>query len=175
MKISIIGHSASGKSFLARKIASEFDIPHLHLDRFWFEAGGNKIRRGDEAGRAVARAHVVARTKEFLANNEKWVSDGLYPAAQAEIAAQADEVVFLDIPFWRRLGNHYMRMVFRDNRHKELSLWDEFNYFPELVVRHFRSAPKLKAIVESNRLKIVRLRTREKIEAYFEKLRNKAL
>lgn len=95
MRITVIGLPGSGKSTLARAISKKLGIPHIHLDRFWFEAGG---RKGPETtpNLAEVRAHVDARAREAIAA-PAWVSDGFYNRLQSEIAERADTIMYLAI------------------------------------------------------------------------------
>lgn len=45
MRITIIGLPGSGKSTLAQAIAEKLSIPHIQMDRFWFESGGRQSSR----------------------------------------------------------------------------------------------------------------------------------
>jgi len=103
MRITIIGNCASGKSTLARKISEQFAIPHLHLDRFWFETKGHLLEKDDAEGKERVRACIRAKV-EGLIKQDSWVSDGWYSRVQPLIAERADEIVFLDLPLWRRLA-----------------------------------------------------------------------
>src|SRR6185312_12755385 len=116
MRISIIGLPGSGKSTVARMIAERFSIPHIQIDRFWFEAGG---RTGGHDTLDIEQVRALVREKTLAAiAAESWVSDGFYSRVQPEIAKRADAVVLLDIPLWRRLLNHAARTLQRNNRHK---------------------------------------------------------
>ncbi len=58
-----MGESGSGKTTLAEKISQKLSIPHIHLDRFYFEAGGADARRGSEEEKrmeATLRANALA-------------------------------------------------------------------------------------------------------------------
>ncbi len=120
MRITIIGNCGSGKSTLARKISKKFNILHIHLDRFWFEAGGHKLKKGASEEKERIRTYIRKKVEEFI-KKDSWVSDGWYSRVQPLIAERAEQVVFLNIPLWRRLANHLHR-VFFGKRHPELSV-----------------------------------------------------
>ena len=44
MKIRIIGGSISGKTYLARRLAQEYDIPHVELDEPQCASGATLLR-----------------------------------------------------------------------------------------------------------------------------------
>jgi adenylate kinase family enzyme len=133
MRISIIGQPASGKSALATAIGKKFGIPHLHIDRFYFEA-----RALPKDG---MRAYIKKKVEEYI-QQESWVSDGWYSRVQPIIAVRADKIIYLDIPFFVRLRNHFHRAIF-DDRHPELSAWDEVTFVFDMIKRIFTHAPKM--------------------------------
>ncbi len=165
MRITVIGHPASGKTTLAKMISKKLSIPHIQVDRFWFESGGPAVTYytpSEEMERI--RAKVREKTLAAIAA-DTWVSDGFYSRLQPDIAARADAIVFLDIPLWRRLLNHALRFG-TPNRHKELTLWDEIRFFSEIVLRTFRNGPKLRQFVQNQKNKVVVLRSRKEIVRY---------
>lgn len=65
MRITVIGLPGSGKSTLANAISKKLSIPHIHLDRFWFEAGGRNGSH-DTPNLAEVRAQVDQRAMAAL-------------------------------------------------------------------------------------------------------------
>ena len=169
MKISIIGQPGSGKSTLASKISKKFNIPHLQLDRFWFEYGGNKLKPGDIEGTEKVRAYMKESVISFINKNDSWVSDGTYPRVQSIIVEHADYVIFLDIPLYRRLFNHTKR-IFKSDRHKELTKWKDFKFIYQIIRRTFLKGPKLRQFVLDHPDKIKVYKNYKEIELYFNNL-----
>lgn len=149
-------------------IAEKLSIPHIHIDRFWFEAGG-RTGEHDTPNIEVVRARVKERATAAVAA-ESWVSDGFFSRLQPIIADRADVVIFLDIPLWRRLCNHALRTIRRSDRHKEVGLWDDITFFPELVRRTFTRGPKIRQLIQLYKGKLVVLKSRAEIEEYIAKL-----
>lgn len=164
MRISVIGLPGSGKSTLAENISRKFSIPHIHLDRFWFEAGG-KTGAKDTPNLEVVRAHVRERALAAI-QGESWVSDGLYGVIQNEIADRADTLIFLDISLPRRILNHFARIFDRKKRHAEVTLWQDVKFFSEIIRRTFSNKQKIRTITEKYKHKILILRSRKEIDAY---------
>ena len=169
MRISIIGHTSTGKTTLAKRLSEALDIPHLHIDRLWFEAGGKDLPKGESPQKDTVRTYIQEGVLPFIAQ-EAWVSDGFYPRVQQDIADRADVVLFLDIPLWKRLLNHWERILPGDQRHPELSRMDEWRYFLEIVKRHVRTTPKLEAFARKNASKLKRLHSRKEMDAYVEEV-----
>ena len=168
MRITIVGLPGSGKSYLGRAIEEKLHISHIHIDRFWFEAGG-RTGSHDTPNIDQVRAHV--REKVLAAISEtSWVSDGIYSKVQPDIANKADVMIFLDIPLWKRLGNHMQRLINLSGRHRELGLWDDVKFFVEIIKRNFINKPKLTRILKQYRNKLITLHSRKEIEQYLKNL-----
>ncbi len=164
MRISVIGLPGSGKSTLARAISEKLVVPHIHIDRFWFEAGGRANSASTpnlEFVRAQVKEKVIAATAE-----SSWVSDGFYSRIQPQIAERADSIIFLDTPLFRRILNHTLRILHRNERHVEVSLWDDVKFFSEIIRRTFVIAPKINHLVAQYKDKVIILKSRKEIQRY---------
>lgn len=168
MRITILGHPASGKSSLAKAIAGKLQIPHIQIDRFWFEAGG---RRGshDTPNLEQVRAHIKNKVLKAI-QADSWVSDGFYSRVQFEIAERADTIIFLNISLWQRLFNHTVRLINRTTRHNELSMWDDILFYTEIVKRHFTRASKFSDFLRAYKDKTITLSSRKEIADYLKNL-----
>lgn len=164
MRISIIGQAGSGKSTLARRISEKFNIPYLHIDRFWFESGGDKLKKGEIKKREKVRAYIKEKVEDFI-KQDSWVSDGWYPRVQVFIAEKVDQIIFLDIPLYRRLFNHIKRIL-KTERHKELTKWDDFKFIYEIIRRTFIKGPKLRQFINGHIGKVVVLKNYKEVEDY---------
>lgn len=165
MRIDVIGLPGSGKSTLAAGIAKKLSIPHIELDRFWFESGGRQGRH-DTPNLEGVRSKVRERTTKAI-EEESWVSDGIYLHVQDLIVDRADVIVFLDIPLIHRLLGHARRAFFvTTRRHTELSIWNEISFFQEIIKRNFSSKPKLLKFVSEHKDKVVRLRSYKEVSEY---------
>lgn len=169
MRITILGLPGSGKSTLARRIAEKLHISYIHLDRFWLEGGGGHNSR---TTLDPERTHAYMRMKILEAiQAESWVSDGVYSLIQPEIAKRADTMIFLDMPFWRRLANHAKRTV-RSIRRKEgeLEFWDNMQFFMEMTKSDLTSKIKIEHFLNNYSGKKVTLRSRKEIDKYVQSL-----
>lgn len=86
MRVAVIGNSGSGKSFLARKLAAEHDLPILDLDLVAWEPGVSPPTRRD------AREDVRA----FCTGHEGWVVEGCYGDLIEATFEFGPELIFLD-------------------------------------------------------------------------------
>lgn len=169
MKISIIGNCGSGKSTLARNISDKLGIPYIELDRFWFEAGGLDVKNGETQKAEEIRQKIETQVKNFI-NDENWVSDGFYSRVQPLICAEADHLVFIDIPLYRRIFNHIKR-VFFSKRHPELNMWHEFLFIFEIIKRTFTKGPKMRKFAEENSEKLIHIKSYKEMKNYFDSLK----
>lgn len=168
MRISIIGQPGSGKSTLAIRISREFDIPYYQLDRFYLESGGGELKIGSSENRERVRAYVKEKVLEFV-NQDSWVSDGTYLKAQAIIGVYADQIIFLNIPLYRRLYNILKRML-TTKRHKEISLWGDVKFiFQTIRLTPMRNV-KLKNFVREHGDKIKIIKSYKETEIYLNSL-----
>jgi len=163
MRISIIGLAGSGKSTLAERISKKFNIPHLHIDRLWFEAGGPQPPH-DESSKEKIRAIVRDRVGE-LVKNESWVCDG-WQSIHPDLPKRADQIVFLDISLARRLLNLVYRMLFV-RRHAEVSFWEDIKFLLEVIRRTYRQGPPLSEFVREYAGKVLVLHNYREVERYF--------
>src|SRR3989344_5259852 len=162
MKISIIGNVGSGKTTLAKKISEKLNIPHIQLDRIWFEVGGLKTENRHGEGKEYVRTTIREKVDQ-LTLQPSWVSDGWYKRIQTMITERADMLIFLDIPIWRRMFNHFRRMFFSD-RHPELGKWDDLKFFWEIIRRRFTHDPVMRKFLEQHKDKAIVLNNYKDIE-----------
>jgi len=168
MRITIIGHAGSGKSTFARRISKKLNIPHLHIDEFWFEAGGNKLKQNDIEGLEKVRKHIEEKIIDFI-KQDSWVSDGWYSRVQPIITEKADHLFFLDIPLHRRIFNHLKRMR-GINKNKELSKWDDYKFIYIMIRRTFKANSKIKQFIHNHNNKVRIFRNYKEVEEYLNTL-----
>jgi adenylate kinase family enzyme len=103
VRVYVVGGGGSGKSTLAAVLTARLGCPLVRLDEVRPTAGA--------APQAADRARADAVVRG-LAAGEAWVLEGNYPGWLAEVAARAEVVVWLDVPFrvaaWRILRRHIL-------------------------------------------------------------------
>jgi len=94
-KIAIVGCPASGKTTLANKLGSMFNIPVHHLDKiFWVTEGGIK-------------QDVFIQQQEELVRGDAWIIDGGFMKSKSyDLRLEnADTIIFFKFPkqiiYWR--------------------------------------------------------------------------
>ena len=109
-RISVVGSSGSGKSTVARQLATGLGIPHVELDALhwgpdWDAASPEQLRERTEAA----------------TSGETWVIDGNYQSKIGELVwERADTVVWLNPPRWRAMAQVLRRTVRRAATGQEL-------------------------------------------------------
>jgi adenylate kinase family enzyme len=95
-RVLVIGSGGSGKSTVAKAIASRLGLPLIHLDALYWHPGWQSTE--NSAWDAVVRD---------LLDAPAWVIDGNYGRTLDIRLARCDTVVFLDLPravcLWRAL------------------------------------------------------------------------
>lgn len=104
-RIAILGGAGSGKSTLARGLGERMGLPVIHLDRLVYGPDWT-LRETGEVRADLARALASGR----------WIVDGAYPELGDLILPQADLVLWIDQPAWRRLFRAWRKTVVHRGR-----------------------------------------------------------
>lgn len=102
IKVWVIGNPAAGKSTVAGAMADQFGVPHIQLDEAFWSADWTPVAEGD----------FVAVVRQLI-DQSGWVVDGQYGAAIRNFVAEADIVVWLDVPLWRSVPRLLRRTLVR--------------------------------------------------------------
>jgi adenylate kinase family enzyme len=86
MKIAIIGNSGSGKSMLARSLASEYSTNVLDLDLVFWDSG--TIERPSTVR--------IAELQKFCSEHESWIIEGCYADLIEASFPWRPELIFMD-------------------------------------------------------------------------------
>lgn len=96
-RIVIFGNSASGKSTLAKRIATRHGLPHLDLDTLaWLPTSPPQRAPLEESHRKI---------DAFVSENPNWVIEGCYSDLLALVADQANEMIWLNLPIEGCIAN----------------------------------------------------------------------
>ncbi|MGE3807716.1 MAG: AAA family ATPase [Gemmataceae bacterium] len=128
MRAVIIGNSGSGKTWLAARLAEKWASRVVHLDEvFWLPGGFNAKRPSTDV------YELVEKFKRW----DAWVVEGVFGELASQFFAQADELLWLDLPWAecrRRLDSRGSESKAHMNREqseqglKELVHWAEGYY-----------------------------------------------
>lgn len=123
-KIHIIGGPGSGKTYIASKLAIMDDITAYDLDQvFWDQSQATYVRASQEVR--------SAKLNEILAQSS-WVIEGVYYKWLAPSFEDADVIIVLTTPLWKRQWRISKRFItrkfFQGQYHKEtlksfIELW----------------------------------------------------
>lgn len=110
LRISVVGNSGSGKSTAARMIAHAAGLARLELDSVRHQPGWRELPNDEFCDRVHA----------FMATHDAWVIDGNYSVVRHDVWAQANAVVWMDLPFAENMRNVVWRTVRRVTSQEEL-------------------------------------------------------
>jgi adenylate kinase family enzyme len=86
-RILIVGCCGAGKSTLAARLGQHLDLPVISLDEIYYDADGAPID-DDE----------FTQAQQTMVRQPRWIIDGTYEATLPIRLAEADTVIFLDVP-----------------------------------------------------------------------------
>jgi len=162
-RVLVAGVSGVGKSTLARRIADVWDIPYTEIDALYH--GPNWTPRPS------FDADVAA-----LVASPAWVSEWQYSSARPVLAARAELLVWLDLPFRVTLARVIRRTVRRArsretlwNGNTEPGIWHAFTAPEGIVVWSIRTRRTYRRRVpalerQHPHLVVVRLRSRRQVD-----------
>jgi adenylate kinase family enzyme len=129
-KIHIIGGPGSGKSYIARKLSTFYNIHAYDLDDIFWDrltnAYGTKAREED---RNTALSEIL--------NKESWIVEGVYYSWLSQAFKDADLIIMLTTPKWIRhwrISKRFIRRKIGLSTSKKETLSD----FLELVKWNLR-------------------------------------
>jgi adenylate kinase family enzyme len=106
-RVSVVGSSCSGKTTIARRIADHYQIPHIELDKVFWQPNWTPLPI-DQYRLAV----------QALAAGDDWVIDGNYGKVRDIVWARATDVVWMNLPLavvlWRVIKRTIRRVVTRE-------------------------------------------------------------
>lgn len=88
-RITIIGSSGAGKTWLAKHLSSILNIGVIHLDRVFLQVCWDSMP-------SDARINIL---KE-LVQQEQWIIEGTFLRSSGPRLKEADTIIFLDMPPW---------------------------------------------------------------------------
>lgn len=108
-RICVVGTTGSGKTALARELASRLGVPHVELDALYHEPGW-----------VEAEESVLLERIRVATAGDGWVSDGNYSETRPVLWTRAQTVVWLDYSFPRTGWRLLRRTLRRSARGEEL-------------------------------------------------------
>lgn len=171
-RIAVVGTTGSGKTTLARAVATRLGVPHVELDALhwgpnWAEAETPAFRRDVEQALA----------------GDRWVVDGNYAAVRDIVWSRADTILWLDYSVGTVLSRLLARTVRRSlgsetlwNGNRE-RFWVQFASRDSIIVWMFethwkrrKAYPALLAAPEHAHLRSLRFSSPREAQAWLEAL-----
>lgn len=101
-RIVVVGNTGSGKTTLARHLATVLQVPHVELDALFWEPNWTP------AAVDVFRGRVAAAV-----SGAGWVVDGNYGKVRDLVWGRADALIWLNYPLWVNLWRLLRRSIWR--------------------------------------------------------------
>ena len=131
-RVSVVGNSSSGKSTFSAALARVIGGEHIELDSIFHQPGWTELPDDD------FRSQIVER----MAASDRWVADGNYSTVADLVKAEADTIVWLDLPK-RYVRTRVVKRTFSRLVHRT-ELW---NGNRERVQNLFKTDPQESIIV----------------------------
>lgn len=163
----MIGSGGAGKSTLARELGTVLNLPVYHLDALYWKPGWQATPRPEWAA-----------LQQELVSRERWIIDGNFSNTLPIRIKAADTVVFLDFPrlvcLWGVLKRRIMyagrtRPDMGEGCPEKLDL--EFLSWVWRFPTNARPALEQRLAAADEGKRIVRLRSREEVQAFLDELR----
>jgi adenylate kinase family enzyme len=141
-KIAICGCGGSGKSVLARELGRRLNLPVTHLDVLFYDEHWNPL---DQETFADQQRKLVAQPQ--------WVIDGNYASTMPIRLAEADRVIFLDLPAVTCLwGILQRRQRYRGGQHDAEGVYDRITWgFVRYILGYRRKMrPKVRRLLDEH-------------------------
>lgn len=138
-RIVIVGCGGSGKSMLARQLATNLDLPLTHLDAIYYDQDWNPLTQPEFAAR-----------QEKLVTEPAWIIEGNYASTLPIRLTAADTVIFLDLPALTCLwGILQRRWRYRGGQHHNVGVYDRITgSFVRYIWRYRRTtAPRVRTLI----------------------------
>jgi adenylate kinase family enzyme len=170
-RINVKGSSGSGKTTFAKALAERLELPFVELDAL--HHGPNWSEPTAEEFQARVRAAMAAA-------QDGWVIDGNYEAKLDQtVLAEADLLVWLDLPLWLKLRRLWLRttsrirddvVLWNGNRESWRNAFLGWNSLFSWTIRaHFRQRLRWPRLYAADP-RFVRLRSTEAAERWLARL-----
>jgi adenylate kinase family enzyme len=138
-RIAIIGCGGSGKSHLARQLATTLGVTPIHLDALYYDKHWNPLPKDE-----------FAALQQGLVAAPRWVIDGNYASTLPIRLEAADTVIFLDLPARTCLqGIAQRRLRHGGGQHDTIGVYDRITWnFVRYILGYRRTmAPRVRTLI----------------------------
>lgn len=162
MKTIILGNSGSGKTWLARKLSSNFSIPVIHFDEIFWEPGGfEKPREAKEV------QNLILQSKHL----DSWIAEGVFGHIAEYYLKDTQSIIWLDLP-WETCLNRLNTRTTKSTTHmgreeSEIGLKELITWASQYYERKSKSSYYGHYQIYSNFLKTkIRLKNKDEVTQF---------
>jgi adenylate kinase family enzyme len=117
-RVAIVGCGGSGKTYLARQIATRLDLPLTHLDAIYYDDEWKTLPTEEFSG--------IQRT---LVAEPRWIIEGNYASTLPIRLQAADTIIVMDLPARTcLLGIVQRRLRHRGGQHQAIGVYDRLSW-----------------------------------------------
>lgn len=167
MKIYIVGSVGSGKTTLARKVATLLKVQHYETDNFvWTRHITGDIRNGID---------VRDQLFEEAMRSPHWVIEGVHIDWTDAAILNADQIIFLDIPLkirtWRIIKRYILQMLKleKSNYKPTFTIFKKMFGWNIYFEQHMK--PKFLESFEPHKEKVVQLKTNYEVVCWVKQIK----
>lgn len=167
-KVCVVGCGGSGKSTFSQKLGEITALPVLYLDVYYWQSGW--VERKTDEWRSIVN--------DLLKKGE-WIMDGNFNGTQDIRFADADTIIFLDLPRYRCMINALKRVFIYRNKRRIDMAEGCYEGFDISFYKWIWTFKKKHGVMVKERLKnlkneknIVILKNYEEMDKYLEKIKS---
>ena len=165
MKIHIIGCSGSGKTYLAKKLAEKYNIPHFDLDDIqWDNTRNNYGTKMPVEKRNALLAEILS--------NPQWIIEGVYYGWVQKSFQDADTIYVLDMPrylYTFRIIARFIKRKLGLQKGKKETFKSVYKLIQWTETFQKKNMPEIKRILSEYSNKVIWLRRKKDLKKIIDK------
>ncbi len=167
-RIIIVGCPGSGKSRLSKILSQKLNLPLVHLDQIFWEAGWNAVSK-----------EVFKQRLLYELEKERWILDGNFASTLELRLKYCDHVIFMNYPTLTCL----LRVLKRVRQNKGKTRPDMTEGCEEKLdldflkyIKSFKKTklPKMRAILEKASVPVTEIKNDNQLKKFLKTLENNA-
>jgi len=173
-KLFIVGPSASGKTYLAEKLAQKYKIPHLNLDYLFY-------KHVKDRSRIKVSENEWRRELEKILKKKGWIIEGVNPIS--EVILSSEKILYLRTSLQSAILNQWKRYFTNSKQRREHGFINNLKLSRYLVKQYldkedllesdnlqYSRVAKLDRILKEHKSKLLTLKSRNEVNRFLSSL-----